>query len=455
MPWQRQVADVGLEIDPLTDLYAYHTVIVTIQRQAGKTTLVLSVGTHRCIKLQSARVWYTAQTGKDAGEWMREEAVPVLDRSLFKGHYRTRMSQGSESVLWLPTGSTFRVFAPLRDGLHGKQSDLVFPDEAWAHNAARGDELKQAIRPTQATRKGAQTWPMSTAGDADSAYLAGYVELGRASVAADRRSGVAYFEWGIPDDVDPSDIEEVGRHHPAVGFTIGIEALYAAWDEMQAKPGEFARAYGNRWTRTAERIIPADSWETCRVELDEWTPPEVGKVALAFEVAVDRSDATVTAFWRDVDGAPRIDVIDHRPGTGWLAGRFRELVDTWRPVGTGYNAVGPAVDVADELQRGGLAGLQPVNTREYVAACTGFLADVVDERLQHPGHPVLDAAAESAAQRQIGESWVWGPRQSAGSIAALASATVARWTYDHRPAPKTPVIGVARRRRDEDDYDAA
>lgn len=451
MPWQRQVADVALEVDPATGLYVYSTVIVTVQRQAGKTALVLVVSSHRCLTKRNARVWYTAQTGKDAGEWMREEAGPVLGESpvfVEDEHYRTRMSQGSESVLWLPTRSTFRVFAPLRDGLHGKQSDLVFVDEAWAHDERRGDELKQAIRPTQATRAGAQVWPMSAAGDADSAYLASSVELGRAGVLAGRTDGVAYFEWGIPEDVDPSDIPAVAEHHPAVGFTIGVEALYAAWDDLGEKPGEFARAYGNRWTLTAERIIPADSWEACRVPVDEWEPPEPGQVALAFEVAIDRRDATILAAWRDAGGLPYVDVLDHRAGTGWLAGRFRELVEKWRPVGLGYNGVGPGVDVADDLQRAGLELLQPVNTREYVAACTGLLADVVGERLRHPGHPALDTSAESAAKREVGEAWVWGAKASAGSISALAGATVARWTFDHAPEPApSPVVVVSRRGR--------
>lgn len=445
MPWQRQVADVGLEVDPATGLYVYSTVIVTVQRQSGKTTLVLSVGSHRCLTRRNARVWYTAQTGKDAGEWMREEAVPVLDQSLFRGRYKTRMSQGSESVLWPGNGSTFRVFAPLRDGLHGKQSDLVFPDEAWAHDKARGDELKQAIRPTQATRPGAQVWPLSTAGDATSEYLREYVDLGRASVAAGRTTGVAYFEHGIPDDVDPEDIPAVAAHHPAVGFTIGVEALYAARDEMS--PGEFARAYGNRWSQVSERIIPVESWNNCGVDVEQWARPDGGRVALAFEVAIDRSDATISAAWRDTDGLPHVDVVDHRVGTGWLAGRFRELAESWHVVGLGYNGVGPAVDVADELQRAGLDQLQPVNTREYVAACTGLLADVVDERLRHPRHPMLDTAADAAAQRQVGEAWVWGARQSAGSISPLAAATVARWTFDHAKRPIAPIVAVSRRRR--------
>lgn len=432
MPWQRQVVDVGLERDPDTGLYVYGTVIVTVQRQSGKTTLVLSVATHRCLTLSRARVWYTCQTGKDAGDWFRNEARPIFDDSLFRGRYKTRMSQGSEGMTWHHNASSFRVFPPLRDGLHGKQSDLVFSDEAWAHDEVKGDELKQAIRPTMATRPGAQKWPLSTMGDATSLYLDSYIELGLASVRADRREGVCFLDWGIPDDLDPTDVDRVADYHPAVGFTIPRQALWTAFDDLRDKPGEFARAYGNRKTRVGERVIPAAAWEACAVAAPAWQRPEPQQLALAFEVAVDGSDAAITAAWRyDPLGPVHVDVIDHRPGTSWLADRVVELRDTWRPRTIAHNAAGPAVDVADELRRRGVT-LYPVATREYVAACVGFLRDVLTEgRLLHPGHPALDLAAESAGQRQLGEAWAWGPRASVGSISPLVGVTVARWAFDH------------------------
>ena len=53
MPWQRQVADVALEVDPVSGLFAYKLVIVTIPRQAGKTTLVGAVMEHRAMTTPS------------------------------------------------------------------------------------------------------------------------------------------------------------------------------------------------------------------------------------------------------------------------------------------------------------------------------------------------------------------------------------------------------------------
>lgn len=38
LPWQRLVSDVFGEIDPSTGTYFYDTLVLTVQRQAGKTT---------------------------------------------------------------------------------------------------------------------------------------------------------------------------------------------------------------------------------------------------------------------------------------------------------------------------------------------------------------------------------------------------------------------------------
>jgi hypothetical protein len=71
-----------------------------------------------------------------------------------------------------------------------------------------------------------------------------------------------------------------------------------------------------------------------------------------------------------------IEVADCRPGVGWLPGRLGELVDRWQPVSVGYDAAGPALDVADVVQRSGQA-LSALKAREYAAACAGLLEAIV------------------------------------------------------------------------------
>ena len=168
-------------------------------------------------------------------------------------------------------------------------------DECWAFDLMKGQQLDQAIVPTQAARPNAEVWKVSTAGDATSTWWLGAVEAGRAAVEHGRTDGVAYFEWSCPDELDPTDPESWPQYHPAFGRTIGPESMQAALDMLG--PDEFARAYGNRWVSTTARVIPLPAW---RAAADDAAPmPVAGEVALGFDVAVDRSDAAVVAAWRD------------------------------------------------------------------------------------------------------------------------------------------------------------
>ena len=380
----------------------------------------------RALVTPSARVYFTMQTAKDAVDWLTNEHWPAL--APFGTAVALRRMAGSEHVRWNLSDGLIRPFPPNPTGLHGKTSDLVVIDECWAFDLYRGQQLDQAIVPTQATRPNAQVWKLSTAGDATSLWWLGSVEVGRAAAAAGRTEGIAYFEWSCPDDLDPGEPSTWPLYHPAFGRTIGLESMAAALELLG--PDEFARAYGNRWVSMVDRVIPLAAW---RAVLDpDAAMPEHGRVALAFDVALDRSDGAIAAGWRDGAGVGHVEVADYRPGVGWLAARAGELVERWRPVAFAYDEAGPALDVADVLRRSGLdlAGVKP---KEYAAACASLLDAIIADppRVRIRPHGAMDAAAGAAARRSVADAWAWGRRQSATSIAALTAATVALWAFDH------------------------
>jgi len=428
MPWQSYVADVALEVDE-RGRFVYKAVDITVPRQSGKTTLDGAAMSHRALVIPAGRCWFTMQSGKDAVDWLLNEFWPLL--APLGAEVKLRRMAGSEHIQWRRSGGLIRPFPPTKESLHSKVSDLVVVDECWKFDLVTGAAIDQGIVPTQATRPNAQVWKVSTAGDAGSTWWLGTVERGRAAAAAGRTDGVAYFEWSCPDGMDPCDPESWPHYHPAYGRTIGAEAMQAALDELG--PDGFTRAYGNRWVSTVARVIPLEAWRAARE--DPAPLPAPGTLALAFDVAVDRSDAAIVAAWRDELGVAHFEVADHRAGTGWLAERFAELVDRWRPVAVGFDEAGPALDVADTLRRADLE-LVGLKAREYSAACAGLLEALTADppAARYRPHPALDAAATDAGRRALGDAWAWSRRQSAGSIAALTAATVAIWTFDHAPA---------------------
>ncbi len=428
LPWQRGAADVGCEIDPVTGEWAYETVVVLVQRQAGKTVLTGSTGTHRCLTGMDLKCWYTAQSRQDARDEWLNLAKRIRRSPLRPPVCKIRESNGSESITF-PTGSTYGIFAPSEDSLHGKANAMVAVDESWTFDEVHGDELVQAIVPTFTTVAG-QLWVVSAAGHAGSTWLMALRDAGRAMVEAGRREGICYIEYGIGDDVDPADLAAVAAAHPANRYTLRPRALVAA--SAQMKPGEFARAYGNRWTGAAERVIPVLLWER---GFDLVTVlPAPGGLALAFDVGEGGADAAILAGWRDPGGRAHVELLDVREGTGWLIPRLTDLVATLKPRLIAYDRFGPAVAVGDAAARAGL-DVRATTTDEYCTACAAFYELIINEQLAIRPHPALDAAAGAAAKRRVGERWAWGRRLSAQSIAALVAATLAVWGWDHAPPP--------------------
>lgn len=427
MPWQAQVTDVIGEVDPVTGEWAYPIVVLIVQRQAGKTTIVGSTGLHRALAGPERGIWYTAQRRQDARDnWMN--LVKRLRRSPLKGVIKIRESNGSETITVLPTGSEYRIFAPAEDALHGKATDLVMVDEAWRFDEPQGDALTQAIVPTFATRPG-QMVILSAAGTARSTWLLGLRDTGRAFVEAGRTDTFAYFEWGIGDDVDPADLGAVALAHPGYGFTLRPSGLIQAAATMKVE--EFARAYGSRWTGAATRAVPAVLWAT---GIDALTPL-ASRFAIAFEVGLAGGDAAIGAAWRDESGQAHVELADVREQAAWLVPRLGEITEAHQPPAIAYDRYGPAVAAGDAALRAGLP-VTGLSTDEYVTACATFLEELVAGRLHYRPHPALDDAVAAAVKRPVGDRWAWGRRSSTATIAALVAVTIALWAYDH--APPTP-----------------
>lgn len=450
MPWQRDMWDVALEVDPETGLYWYDTVVVTVQRQAGKTDAFGNVADHRCMTIPRARAWLTMQQGKDASAWMRNEwHEQVPSDWTAAGHVEKSLRAGSEGLYFPATGGRFQVFAPKRDAMHSKQSDLTGIDEAWAHDEEKGAELDQAIDPTQATRPGAQKWIMSTAGDDTSEYLEAQVAAG-IDALADPHSRVCLVDYGIPADADPEDLELVAKWHPAVGHTIDVSVIAAARRRFRKKVNGlwvddvagFARAYGNRPTRARVSAFDPVLWGRCGHPFQD-RPARVG---IAFDVTPRGDRGAVLAAWRDTSGRPFLEVLREDAGTDWMPKYVAEQCKANRSP-AGYDTGGvETLAVADKLARRFKAvEHQGTNLEEYAIACAELSRWVTSAQLVHFRQEPLNEAVAVAARRPVKDGgWVWGRTTSTGAIHALAAGTVALRVFDTLPAASRPRIVTAR-----------
>jgi hypothetical protein len=440
MPWQQLVADVGGEVDQ-RGLWAYPLVVVTVQRQAGKTDLDL------CQSVQRALQGRTGASGtpprpartpaKSGTNWWR--TFTIIRTSPLRQFIRGRplRSNGKEALTFL-NGSKLRPHPPTRDALHGKQSDINNIDEAWSFDELRGNELMQAITPTQTTRwrppyNGAQIWVWSTAGDAQSTWFRKLVERGRRG-----EPGMAYFEWSIPDDADPFDLDVIAAHHPAYGITVTMDSLRPRGPAGGQAGGVRARLR-QRMDRRRGTRHQRESWGRAQTEAPV---PEGPTPAFGVAVAADGSAASVVAAVTDDAGRPWLEVLAHRPGRAWVADYMAARMKRWPGAAVAVLRRGPAATVADALDRAGIE-LLPAGDAEYAAACGDLFDRLCDAeargedgpRVVVRAHEGMDLAADTAGKRLVGDGgWVWSRSRSAGDISPLEAGTMATWAAQ-RPAP--------------------
>lgn len=431
MPWQQYVADVAYEIDPATGLLVYGEVGLTVPRQQGKTTLTKAVATHRAVGMATPEwggpqlIRYAAQTRNDAREKMVEEVWPALEASPFASLFTKRLQNGAEHLKW-SNGSRWGLSANTKKSGHGGSPDLVFLDEAFAHVDNR---MEQAYRPAMMTKTAPQLWVLSTAGDAESVYLWGKVQSGRALAENGVQAGRCYFEWSAVPGSPRGDPATWLATMPAIGHTVTIERIAADYAGMD--PDEFDRAYLNLWSESAgESAISEELWAGCRDPQSQATYP----IALGIDARPDMSAAAIAICSRERSGAlHHVEVIDHREGTDWVVDRIFQLRARHQVSGVALDPSGPAgAFIGDLVARN--VPLKLATMTQHAQACGAFLNDVVNRKLRHTGQPSLDAAVAGATKRHKGDVWLFD-RKGPADICPLVAAGLARWAHVQAPTP--------------------
>lgn len=437
MPWQQYVCDVALEIDPETGELAYQEIGLTVPRQSGKTTLWLALMVHRALGFgppagPRQNILYTAQTRNDARKKFEDEHVQVLAKSSLRKHFKVRMTNGSEAILW-SNGSKHGITSTTEKAGHGETLDLGVVDEAFA---LTDDRLEQALKPAMITRRNSQFGWTSTAGTAASTYLLSKVELGRNSVTGGLDRGLCFFEWGADPDADPADPATWRTCMPALNLTARESSV--ANFQRTMRPNEFRRAFLNiADTESAvDAAIDPVVWRRCtdpRSQID-------GQVAFAVDVNPERTWSSIAAAGERADGRLHLEVIEHRPGTDWVVARMAELRAQWSPCAVVVDGASPAGSLIADLSMQGIE-VTTATARDISQACGQLYDSATNDRLRHLGQPSLGTALAGAQRQYLMDVWRWARKASAVDICPLVAATLALHGYIHRDVDKVILVG--------------
>lgn len=456
MPHQQLVVDVGLEVqseaagDPDPGQWAYDEIGWTVQRRGGKTTIITPLATHRARLLRRARMFMTAQNrDKARARWM--DATDDILSSPLRSDVRRKISHTFEELRWVEGGALFVPFAPNEEAMHSETPDLVFIDELWAFTADQRRAIQAGYVPAFAT-SGGQAWLMSTAGTDRSAWLNDLRRKGRAAVDRGERLGTAWFEWGLPNRVggrlldDLTDAELVDaciEYHPAVchahacpgprrgepcphGFIIRPSVLRNLCRQLSDRD-EILRAYGNRTANDVAdqwRAIGEDTWSN---QVDTGGIPPAARVAFGVWVDEDGKDAALAAAWRDTGGRMHVEHLHAAEGVRWVIAHASGVAERQDPLCVAVANVGPARDVADELEAAGVPVLR-VSQADLTAACSRHVSELEARSWWHRQNVEVTDSAKAAAL--VRGRWA---RTGATSVSPVGAQTLAGWGFDHAP----------------------
>jgi hypothetical protein len=285
----------------------------------------------------------------------------------------------------------------------------------------------------QLTGQRPQTWLMSTEGTVESTALNTLLDEARSDTPDPR---TAFFDWGIRDDVDPTDLQAVLDAHPGKGFLLSLDDLAGFASQYRDEPGEFARGFGNRRTGATERVIPPEPWKHSAVPADTTAPD--GPVCFGAAHGVDGVDTTITAT--QLYGPGTLTAVvkrGHGPGTTWALDRLVELQARHPQAAFAIDRFGPSASLHDAAERAGLR-LVKLDAGAIITATQNTMAGITNPAgptWRYKPHDALDQAAQLATKRFTGDgTWVFGRRASVGSISAIEAANVSSYGIHHMPA---------------------
>jgi hypothetical protein len=436
MPWQDHLARVASEHHPdRPRQYRYPVVVVTVPRQAGKTQEFTVVQIDRSIRHPRHLTYTTAQTGLSAKDLWKtgilaavdpvtaDELGTTVNPRLAALVRKIDRSAGSPGVRWT-NGSLVAPFAPGPKCLDGKRKvSLLGVDEAFSHDDVSGNDLMGSIGATQTVADWRQLWIFSTKGGRRSTWLNGWIATGR-QATTNPDATVAYFESAADPDCDPENPASLA-FHPAIGHTTTLEALWA--DRVKYSLAEWRRGYLN-----------LDAEEGTEFALDPTTLSRLGgvhpaqlpaleNVALAVDLAIDRSAATIAAAWPDPDRAGHVLVciLASRPGIEWVPEVLARL-DAAGPRVIRADPTGPTRSLIADLAAADHAlWLDPSSTRDYASACQWTLDAIAAGRLHHDDTPTLTDQARDLVVKNLGGAIAFDVHNSTGPIDSLRAVALA------------------------------
>lgn len=432
-PWQQFLLDQGLR-EKDDGRWSAFEVACNIPRQNGKGGLIEARQLAGLFLLDEELILHSAHELKTAMEAMRRIEELLMSSDELRPQVKHVRRKAGEECIELKSGARLRFIARSKGSGRGMTGDCNIMDEAMI----LGEDAMAALMFTMAAVPNPQVWYLGSSG-----IGALSVQLGRlrrraleALESGAPDPSLAYFEWSIDphvdecrpgctehDDVD--DPRSLLKANPAIGYRLTVEhtmneRLTVGADSFGRERlgvGDYPKDAADTW-----QVIGEEPWRALAAAESQ---PE-GGVSFSIDMTPERSHAAiaVAGTWR---GGTHVEVVDHRPGTGWVVERAKALHEKWKPKAWVVDGGGPAGSLITDLKDAlGVEVVQPT-VREIAVSCGQFFDAVADQSLSHLDQAPLATALAGARKRSLGDAWAWARRSAGVDISPLVAVTLAKW----------------------------
>ncbi|MFM9594484.1 terminase [Streptomyces scabiei] len=464
--------DAGHRLDPWQQLALHHTlaedaegrweafeVVLNVCRQNGKGGYLEWRQLAGVLLFGEQLVIHTAHEFKTAAESFRRlDQILAGSNSLSRRVKRVWRSHGDEGFEFF-NGARIRFLARTASSGRGFSGDLLIFDECMMLRSAPIG----ALLPVMSARFNPQIVYTGSAGiGAESEQLAA---LRARALAKDPDASLAYLEWSIDQHLrecprdkqdrivcdqhdDRDDERSFARANPALGIRIRAAHVAREMATMRADLFDTERLGVGDYPATEEEtwsVIKQDVWEALANVRSRVQDP----VAFAVETTPERDQTAICVAGLSDHQSMHVEVVDDRPGTGWVVERMVDLVAKWQPCALVVSPDGPAATLIAPLKKALEEAREEAETegrevppevdfleptsRQLGEACTGFYDAVIEQHLVHLDQAPMTSALAGAVQRPLGDGlWAWSRRGSGVSVASLMAASLAAWGHRMR-----------------------
>lgn len=422
-------ASAGLELDPWeadclrdamgvrvgdVDRWAALEVGIIVGRQNGKGTILEArelAGLY-LDWLPERLILHSAHEFKTAREaFLRITSLIDGSDELRSRVKQIRTSHGEEGIQ-LQNGRRLQFVARSTSSGRGFTGDVVVLDEAFALT----DEMIGAMFPTISARTvlgNPQIWYTSSAGGPLSWTLGRVRQRGHDAANGGEQGRLCYLEWSSEADADLDDERAWAAANPGLGIRISIDAIRIEREAMSDET--FARERMGIWPESGDiAAISAVDWEAaCHADVQA----QRKGAEFGVDIVPDQSAASIAAFGGEIG-----ELVEHRPGTGWLLDRLVELHSKYKgPVV--IDGGGPAAFLIPALESRRVK-IRKLSAAEVYSACGRIYEAIADSKLIVRANVELDEAVQLLRKKSVsGDRFSW--RRDVGDVSAMFALTLA------------------------------